>query len=145
MRVLLATIAIAAGLCCPSVATQAQPKSDVGKEEFESKCASCHGLSGKGDGPLSGIYMTKTTDLTTLAKRNGGVFPVQRAHEIIDGRQEVAAHGPRAMPVWGSDYRAQVPDVQIAQADRYYDLRNAVAEAKMLALIDYLFRIQEKK
>lgn len=140
MKVLMASIGIAAVLSCVPVAALAQSKTDFGKEEFESKCASCHGLSGKGDGPLSRIYMTKPTDLSTLSKRNGGVFPVQWAYEIIDGRQEVAGHGPRVMPVWGRDYRTHVPDVE-----GYYDLRTTVAEAKILALIDYISRIQELK
>jgi len=74
-----------------------------------------------------------------MAKNNGGVFPAQRAYEIIDGRQDVEAHGPRAMPVWGRDYRAKVPDLE-----SYYDLRSTIAQAKILALIDYLYRLQDK-
>lgn len=140
MRVLIAAIGIVVGLSCVPTVTQAQNKPDFGKEEFESKCASCHGQSGRGDGPLSRMFATKPTDLTTMAKKNGGVFPSQRAYEIIDGRQDVEAHGPRAMPVWGRDYRANVPDL-----DGYYDLRTTVAQTKILALIDYLYRLQEKK
>jgi hypothetical protein len=86
------------------------------------------------------MFTTRPTDLTTMAKKNGGVFPTQRAYEIIDGRQNVEAHGPRAMPVWGRDYRAKVPDLE-----SYYDLRTTIAQAKILALVDYLFRIQEKQ
>ena len=142
MKVLITIIGFAVGLSYSSTEALAQEKKDFGKEEFESKCASCHGLSGRGDGPLSGIFVTKPTDLTTLAKRNGGVFPAQRAYEIIDGRQNVAAHGPRVMPVWGKEYRAKVPDLEI---EGYFDLRSTVAEAKVLALVDYLFRIQHNE
>jgi hypothetical protein len=85
------------------------------------------------------MFTKKPTDLTTMAKKNGGVFPAQQAYEIIDGRQEVEAHGPRAMPVWGRDYRAQAPDLE-----SYYDLRSTIAHAKILALIDYLYRLQGK-
>jgi len=139
MKVLIATIGLAAGLSCTQNAAQAQDKTDFGKTEFESKCASCHGQSGKGDGSLSRMFTTKPTDLTKMAKNNGGVFPAQRAYEIIDGRQDVEAHGPRAMPVWGRDYRAKVPDLE-----SYYDLRSTIAQAKILALIDYLYRLQDK-
>ena len=139
MKALMTIIGIAVGLSCAPTATLAQGKSDFGKEEFESKCASCHGQSGRGDGPLSRMFTTKPTDLTTMAKKNGGVFPAQRAYEIIDGRQDVAAHGPRAMPVWGRDYRANVPDLE-----GYFDLRTTVSQAKIQALVDYLFRLQEK-
>lgn len=85
------------------------------------------------------MFTKKPTDLTTMTKKNGGVFPVQRAYEVIDGRQDVEAHGPRAMPVWGRDYRATAPDLE-----GYFDMRTTVAQAKILALIDYLSRLQEK-
>lgn len=127
-------------LMCAVGPVAAQTKSDFGKEEFESKCISCHGVSGKGDGPLSRVYLSQPTDLTTLVKRNGGVFPTQRVFDVIDGQQEVAAHGPRTMPVWGRDYQKRMPDL-----DGYFDLRTSIAQAKILALIDYLSRIQEKK
>ena len=140
MKVLMATIGIVMGLSCASTAALAQEKSDFGKQEFESKCASCHGQNGRGDGPLSRLLTPKPTDLTTMARRNGGVFPAQRAYDIIDGRQEVEAHGTRAMPVWGRDYRANAPDLEGA-----FDFRTTVAQAKILALVDYLFRLQEKK
>ena len=140
MKALMATIGIAVGLSCAPVAALAQAKSDFGKEEFESKCASCHGQSAKGDGPLSRMFAKRPTDLTTMAKRNGGVFPAQRAYEIIDGRLEVEAHGPRAMPVWGREYRATAPDLE-----SYYDLRSTIAQAKIHALVDYLFRLQDKQ
>jgi len=140
MKALMAAIGIVVGLPCAPTAALAQSNTDFGKEEFESKCASCHGLSGKGDGPLSLILMTKSTDLTTLTKRNGGVFPAQKVYEIIDGRQEVAAHGPRAMPVWGRDYHAKAPDLEA-----HIDLRTPITQTKILALVDYLYRIQDKK
>jgi hypothetical protein len=46
-------------------------------------------------------------DLTVLTKNNGGVFPAERVHEVIDGRREVATHGPRNMPIWGREYNDQ--------------------------------------
>lgn len=115
----------------------AQSAPDWGKAEYESNCASCHGLSGKGDGPLSESLRTKAADLTTLAKRNDGVFPAQRVYEIIDGRQEVAAHGPRAMPVWGRDYRSHAPDVTLGDI-QIYGLKDAVVHHKLIALVGYL-------
>ncbi len=121
----------------------AQSAPDYGKVEYESNCASCHGLIGKGDGPLAESFRTKAPDLTTIAKRNNGVFPAQRVYEIIDGRQEVEAHGPRAMPVWGRDYRIHVPDVSLGDI-QVYGLKEAVAQNKLLALVDYLHRLQER-
>lgn len=89
--------------------------------------------------------MTKPADLTMLAKRNGGVFPAQRAYEIIDGRQEVAAHGPRTMPIWGKEYQATVPDLPQEVPAGTFDFRATTVRAKIHALVDYLFRLQDMK
>jgi mono/diheme cytochrome c family protein len=49
-----------------------------GKEMFNSYCASCHGLSAKGDGPAAPAMNRKPADLTMLAKNNGGKYPLPR-------------------------------------------------------------------
>ncbi len=113
----------------------AQSSVDFGKTEYMASCASCHGVSGKGDGAMK-TYLTKPpTDLTRLARSNGGVFPHQRLWEVIDGRAYAAigSHGAREMPVWGYIYRAE--DTQPA------DLH---ARNRITSLLDYLARIQEK-
>jgi len=118
------------------LAQQPQPF-DVGRIEYESNCAVCHGLEGKGDGPYR-PFLTKTpANLTGLAKANGGVFPVQRMYELIDGRLEVAAHGPREMPIWGNEYRAQAA----TQPGITYQ-PEAYVRARIIALIEYLNRLQ---
>lgn len=119
-----------------SGASLAQTGADAGKNEYQSSCASCHGVSGKGDGGLTAFLIKAPTDLTTLAKRNGGVFPNQRVWDMIDGRSsvEIGPHGAREMPVWGSVYRLN-PDVQ----EPAWYARNRIA-----SLLDYLARIQEK-
>ena len=43
----------------------------------------------------------KPADLTQLAKHNDGQFPFWTVYRVIDGREEVKAHGSRAMPIWG--------------------------------------------
>lgn len=143
MKVLIASVLAALGVSFHASESLAQPDTDYGKAEYESNCASCHGLAGKGDGPLSQIYLTKPTDLATIAKRNGGVFPAQRVYEIIDGRQAVEAHGPRTMPVWGQDYRKEAPDL-FGLGIYIHDLRGGIANARILSLVDYLSRLQEK-
>ena len=42
---------------------------DIGKIEYQSNCASCHGTGAKGDGPMSGELKKRPTDLTVLAKK----------------------------------------------------------------------------
>jgi mono/diheme cytochrome c family protein len=138
-RIVLAGLAGTIALCVSGLAT-AQGKPDFGKREYTQNCASCHGAGGKGDGAMRG-YLTKSpTDLTTLAKRNNGVFPYQRVYEVIDGRQVVEPHGGRDMPVWGADYIARsAQDWQ----DWPYD-PESYARARIVALTDYLNRIQAK-
>jgi mono/diheme cytochrome c family protein len=113
----------------------AQARLDLGKSEYESSCASCHGVSGKGDGAMVGMLTKPPSDLTTLARRNGGVFPVQRVSEMIDGRTSVmiGSHGAREMPVWGHVYRSE--DTQP---------RDLHARNRISSLVDYLARIQGK-
>ena len=57
-----------------------QGKMDLGKRKYDASCASCHGLRGTGDGPNAPYLNRKASDLTALAKNNGGVFPVNRLY-----------------------------------------------------------------
>lgn len=70
-------------------------------QTFRVYCASCHGSGGEGDGPIAPTLIHKPTDLTRLAEKNDGTFPKERVAAVIDGREQVATHGPREMPVWG--------------------------------------------
>ena len=142
MKILTATIGIAAWLACLVAGCANLATSDVGKEEFETKCVICHGVGGKGDGPQSTV--TRPADLTILAKSNGGVFPAQRVYEIIDGRREVAAHGSRTMPIWGRFFQVDVPDVPDGAAGTF-DFRETTVHDRIQALIDYLIRLQDMK
>ncbi|MFA5924445.1 MAG: cytochrome c [Methylococcaceae bacterium] len=114
-------------------------KLDVGKMEYDSACAVCHGLTGKGDGPLKSQLTRPVPDLTVLAKNNKGVFPFDRVYQIIDGRQEVKAHGPREMPVWGRAFNTETS----IYFDNYppQDSVSAV-RSRILALTEYLNRLQ---
>ena len=138
----MASVGIAIWLCLMLGACAGVKSRDLGKEEFESKCATCHGVSGKGDGPQSQILDRKPADLTILSKSNGGVFPTQRVHGIIDGRLEVAAHGPRAMPIWGREFQVNVPDLP-DKATGLFDFRETTVHNKIQALIDYLVSLQD--
>lgn len=113
---------------------------DAGKREYDENCASCHGPAGKGDGAYREMLTAKVSDLTVLSKNNAGVFPVLRVYEVIDGRAEVKSHGPRAMPIWGADYLiAAAP-----KADDYPYDPEVMVRARILALTEYLYRLQAK-
>jgi mono/diheme cytochrome c family protein len=119
-----------------------QARVDFGAAEYKSSCAACHGVTGKGDGPMRTRLVTAPSDLTTIAKRNGGVFPVQRITEIIDGRQMIDSHGLREMPVWGFHYLTEA-NVYYAEVPFPYDTE-AFVRTRIAALIDYLNRLQVK-
>ena len=138
----IATVFLAAVLVGSSVVSFAAEKGDKidrGKREYDSSCAICHGTAGKGDGPYR-EFISKIPDLTVLAKNNKGVFPINRVYEVVDGRQQIKAHGTRDMPIWGREY-------SIAAAEFYRDVdydQDAFVRARILSLIDYLYRIQVK-
>jgi mono/diheme cytochrome c family protein len=76
--------------------------SRAGSESFRFYCASCHGITGKGDGPAANALKTRPPDLTSLARQNGGTFPRDRIRSIVMGSAgPLDAHGSRDMPVWG--------------------------------------------
>ncbi len=115
---------------------------DPGKAEFLSSCASCHGADGKGRGPMSTELKATPSDLTVLAKKNGGVFPFSNVYEVIDGRKMIAAHGTREMPIWGA-----APQSLLYPSDKFLDSSydpEFIARTRILAVIDYLNRIQAK-
>jgi hypothetical protein len=47
--------------------------------------------------------------LTLLANRHGGAFPAEQVRKIIDGRAVRPPHGPRDMPVWGTEFQMASP------------------------------------
>lgn len=75
-----------------------------GAELYSRFCASCHGVTGRGDGPVSSSFKVEVPDLTLIARRAQGTYPRDRIEKIIDGRYVIAAHGARTMPVWGEDF-----------------------------------------
>ena len=129
-------------------AAEAQP-SDIGRSEFLSSCASCHGADGKGKGPVSEQLKVPPSDLTMLAKNNNGVFPTNAVYETIHGSKAVPAHGTREMPIWGERFN---PIINLPHAvDPFYwrlagpeNSPEVVVRTRILAVIDYLNRIQQK-
>ncbi|MGE5339140.1 MAG: c-type cytochrome [Gemmatimonadota bacterium] len=136
-------IAIAAGtalLFALGLGHAQPPRPDLGKFEYESNCASCHGLSGKGDGGFAKWAGLRMPDLTRLSARNGGVFPAQRLYDVIDGRAMVAAHGDREMPIWGVDYMVKARPAY----DDYRHDPEFFVQSRIMALVNHLYSLQAK-
>jgi mono/diheme cytochrome c family protein len=105
---------------------------DTGSQLFRTYCASCHGTTGRGNGPLADQLRRMPPDLTQFTKRNGGMFPSERVYRIIDGR-DVPTHGDREMPVWGDAFRAV-----------FGGSSAAAVKARIDAIVRYLEGIQER-
>lgn len=109
--VVLAALLLAPVAAAPAMAQEpaAQPQVEMrqrvtGGEVFRTYCATCHGTSGRGDGPLAGSMRRKPVDLTEIAKKNGGEYPSEIVFRTIDGRTPVRGHGGPDMPVWGDAF-----------------------------------------
>ncbi|HMA58529.1 MAG TPA: c-type cytochrome [Pseudolabrys sp.] len=131
--------AVSAALLAAPVLGHAQDE-DTGKREYVSRCAVCHGERGKGDGPLNASLKTPAPDLSKIQKNNVGVFPFDRIYRVIDGREVVAAHGPRDMPVWGSGITVNLTTgFRVNPKERESYVRGLI-----IALIGYIYSLQGK-
>ncbi len=103
---------LGAGLVAPCFADDAElsEAAQQGRRLYEFHCQSCHGETGHGDGPTAEVLTVKPVDLTKLAKKNHGEFPLERVARSIDGRNRTPAHGS-AMPIWGLDFQDPTSDV----------------------------------
>ena len=97
-------------------------KSLEGPALYQAYCAVCHGKDGKGSGPMAKSLKVKVPDLTTIAARNRGTFPLDQVEKVISGEEaKPAGHGPREMPVWGPVFSQIAWDQDLGQL-RIYNL-----------------------
>ena len=118
----------------------------AGKQNFDaaslyrSSCASCHGISGDGQGPSAASLKTKVPPLNNLADRYSGIyFPEYFLIKVIDGRKNMPSHGEREMPIWGRQFGLLKGTQASGQAAAAGD---AAARQKIEALVDYIRTIQ---
>lgn len=102
-----------------------------GKSLYNEFCAVCHGPDGKGGGPAADALKTPPSDLTQIARHNGGRFPDTKVMAILKGEQSVTAHGSQEMPTWGKTFNDVSGNLTVAQG-------------RMHALVDYLQQMQAK-
>jgi mono/diheme cytochrome c family protein len=118
-----------------------QSGENPGRNEFLQSCASCHGVSGKGDGPVAKSLSPPPADLTRLSEANNGIFPVARVHEVIDGRIERLVHGTRDMPVWGERYLREMISPE-SPGFVSKEWAEAIVRRRILALVEYISTLQ---
>jgi mono/diheme cytochrome c family protein len=127
---LMAAALLLPGLAAPATAQEYQ-QSTPGVSVFRTYCATCHGITARGDGPVVSAMMKKPANLTEITKRNGGTFPSEMVFKTIDGRQLVRGHGGPDMPVWGDAFSRSR---EAGDAER--------VKAVIQSLVDYLGSIQ---
>ncbi len=112
----------------------------AGREEYLAACAACHGETAAGDGPMAELFREPVPDLTGIAARNDGVFPTEEIMQIVDGRQEIRAHGS-PMPVFGNRFVHS----HVSENWYSYAIGNSeqLARARVLELVLYLQSIQQ--
>lgn len=74
-----------------------------GFEMYHTYCGSCHGADGRGHGPAAAASKVPPTDLTGLARNNGGRYPALAVISLLSKPR--GSHGGSGMPVWGSVFR----------------------------------------
>jgi mono/diheme cytochrome c family protein len=134
---------VAAGLFgVASAALAADPPKQeswsFGKDQFNARCAPCHGKDGKGHGPVSKQLGRTLPDLTTYAKRNGGAFPTELAWQKVDGRP-IGWNEERRMPAWGASFRHEA-----ANTPAFTNKPETYAAAEIYGVVEYVRSIQAK-
>lgn len=131
-------ILVATGLlgATAALAQDATQEFAVGRDEYLSACAACHGEAADGNGEIATMFKNRVPDLTGIAKRNDGVFPLLKVIQAIDGRAVMRAHG-NPMPLFGKRFRAA------AEGKSALLGAEAIARGRVLELALYIQSIQE--
>lgn len=104
----------------------------AGDQMYAKYCASCHGITGQGNGPAAPAFKHAPTNLTKLTQNHGGKYPRMLVNEsVIEGRN-VPGHGSAHMPVWGDLF------------GRMDGFHSQVPQMRLKALVDYIESLQVK-
>lgn len=112
---------------------------ELGKADFRTYCAACHGVSAVGDGTVAEFMTISAANLTRLSWKNAGMFPRQKVIEVIDGRAEVRVHGLRDMPVWGDWFNTEAVGPGMDATTR-----EEIVRVRINSLADYIETLQVK-
>ena len=112
------------------IKNQRQPsiRSVNGASIFGNYCAACHGLDGRGNGPVSKALKQEVPDLTRLSLRHNGAFPALHVRTVITfGADDLLpAHGSKEMPMWGPtfheiEFDQDLGNVRLENVTRYLE------------------------
>ena len=116
----------------------------LGRVEYQANCASCHGMAGKGDGPVAGQLKTQPPDLTGIMARNDGRFPFFEVYDVIAGETVVTPHGDPEMPVWGTRLTLDTEGSLEFGPPFPKGAVREIVEGRILRIVYYLRSIQEE-
>lgn len=85
---------------------------------YRTFCASCHGETGRGDGPVADIADRRPSDLTVLSRNNGGAFPRREVTAVLENLAPLPGHAAPAMPKWGDVLRRTEGDDELVIRQR---------------------------
>jgi len=126
---------VAVAVSGSGLAVAENAKAAAGEDDFKQYCASCHGVTGVGDGPVSGSLKNAPANLAGLAAANGGTFPKKHVTDVVQGNkdynQKFRTHGPSDMPVWGSVIYDDSDD------------RVSIANARINNIVSYIESLQK--
>lgn len=100
MRILCVMVLLSAGMWGQEKTPRKLIASLDGRDLYRAYCASCHGMDGKGKGPVAAVIKNGVPDLTASKKQ---VSELEK--QILGEGPMPAAHGSREMPVWGPIFR----------------------------------------
>ncbi len=125
------------GVAMVAIAACTPEQQVSGRALYLDYCASCHGPGGKGDGPAAEGLANAPADLTGIAARNGGVFPMAQVMSTIDGYTRrgdrssvmpelgiVLQEGPLVLVDTGDGIMTPTPVNLVALADYLATLQN---------------------
>ncbi len=98
-----------------------------GKQMYVNYCAPCHGVDGRGQGPVAAALKRQPSDLALLSKNNGGRFPATHVMTVLQFGTANPSHGTADMPVWGpvlsgmdkTNVEPNVKALRISNLNRY--------------------------
>jgi mono/diheme cytochrome c family protein len=130
---LLGAVFALAAFSAPA-AQERPPREDYnsGAYLYRAFCATCHGETGKGDGPIADIADRRPSDLTVLARNHGGTYPRDRVIRILENVEPLPGHDPPAMPNWRNVLRKTEGD------------NDRVIRQRLEALVAHVATLQQK-
>jgi mono/diheme cytochrome c family protein len=99
----LGRLALLTGLAVSSQVQAETNQTDAvqrGQAHYLFFCGDCHGVEGKGDGPLAAHLKMAPTDLTLLQEGDSGASIAERVMKALDGRHAIGETQAHRMPIF---------------------------------------------